>query len=152
MHLHMHVHVQLHDTAVQIICIQIAFHLISVHKQTSVFRLHVRLHLHLHTCFKLHEFVARTYRLCKAKKQPTPSGLKQGPFQSKELPAGCTLRDPDMGGAVDFIRTHFIQQLRPQKSWGRGFSAVVGGFLVLNCHGVSVTTSAIDQHQGSGNS
>lgn len=93
-----------------------------------MFRLHVRLHLHLHTCFKLHEFVARKYHLCayvnaQLQKKPTPTGLKQCvPFQSKELPAGCTLRDPDMGGAVDFIRTHFIQQLWPQKSWGRGFS------------------------------
>ncbi|CAK8989456.1 unnamed protein product [Durusdinium trenchii] len=26
-----------------------------------------------------------------------------------ELPSSCTLRDPEMGGAVDFVRTHLIQ-------------------------------------------
>eukprot|EP00931_Biecheleriopsis_adriatica_P088982 TRINITY_DN63194_c0_g1_i1.p1 TRINITY_DN63194_c0_g1~~TRINITY_DN63194_c0_g1_i1.p1 ORF type:complete len:221 (-),score=42.35 TRINITY_DN63194_c0_g1_i1:24-641(-) len=26
-----------------------------------------------------------------------------------ETPASCTLRDPEMGGAVDYVRTHFIQ-------------------------------------------
>lgn len=31
------------------------------------------------------------------------------PRGDTELPSGCTLRDPEMGGAVDFIRTHFIQ-------------------------------------------
>ena len=29
---------------------------------------------------------------------------------SKELPPSCTLRDSEMGGAREFVRTHFIQQ------------------------------------------
>ena len=29
---------------------------------------------------------------------------------SEELPPSCTLRDSEMGGAREFVRTHFIQQ------------------------------------------
>ena len=35
------------------------------------------------------------------------------PAISEELPASCTLRDADMGGAREFVRTHFIQQPGP---------------------------------------
>lgn len=37
--------------------------------------------------------------------------LRDAQLHSQELPSSCTLRDPEMGGAVDFVRTHLIQRL-----------------------------------------